>query len=311
MCLNNSQNQNQRLTKAHCAFRNTADFLAENWIVLTLTAGIINAAIYNLTQAEDWTWAPVATADVLSGYAAALAFLWLIAGYRLQTKELKEQRKAIELQSEELTRMAKFSALEHVRVLIQDAVKGLREHPVQVDGKRIVNGPDDLIIFVGGSAEWNVLFTSDNADEIVKLYVEFRHCRQVHDTFVQSYLETIRFYLESNKINDKLDVSNPDFLKENYDLLIKLPYIAPHLKCVERLIETENEEHIKISYQLMYAAGKQAVSNKYGDPTLADADIYNKLTEYQQQGYEIPVILQGYMNSHHSDEQLQTESTST
>ena len=45
--------------------------------------------------------------DFLSGITAPLAFLWLIVGYALQRKELKENTKALILQQREMANQAK------------------------------------------------------------------------------------------------------------------------------------------------------------------------------------------------------------
>jgi hypothetical protein len=47
--------------------------------------------------------------DFFAGISATLAFIWLIAGFLLQTKELGLQRKSLDLQKEELKKIAELS----------------------------------------------------------------------------------------------------------------------------------------------------------------------------------------------------------
>ena len=66
--------------------------------------------------------------EFISGFAAALAFLWLIASFQLQAREiasqreeLKLQRTALEGQAVELRNASKFSALAQISDIMERA----------------------------------------------------------------------------------------------------------------------------------------------------------------------------------------------
>jgi hypothetical protein len=68
----------------------------------------------------------------LSGFSATLAFLWIIAGFYLQSnelslqrKELAMQRESLELQASELKDLNKFQSLDHIRNIVETAVNQL------------------------------------------------------------------------------------------------------------------------------------------------------------------------------------------
>jgi hypothetical protein len=74
--------------------------------------------------------------DFVAGFAAALAFIWLIAAYRLQAQELSLQRNELTLQREavqqhrdESRKMAKYAALEQASRILDQFEQSLRRNP--------------------------------------------------------------------------------------------------------------------------------------------------------------------------------------
>jgi len=64
--------------------------------------------------------------DYLSGFASAIAFIWLIAAYlqqgrelRLQRQEIAFQRQSLDLQREEFKKMGKYAGLEQIAHLLE------------------------------------------------------------------------------------------------------------------------------------------------------------------------------------------------
>lgn len=86
---------------------------------------------------------PIQAANIgnfVAGYASALAFIWLVAGYlqqgeelALQRDELRAQREALTLQKEEMHRVSETGALGQVAILLEDFRRRLPEHVEGVD----------------------------------------------------------------------------------------------------------------------------------------------------------------------------------
>src|SRR5580658_5986610 len=91
-------------------------FVRRYWFGFLTAIVLVSAATVlifssNLQQASN-------IGEFISGFASALAFLWLIASFQLQAgeiasqrEELKLQRRALEGQAVELRNASKFSAL--------------------------------------------------------------------------------------------------------------------------------------------------------------------------------------------------------
>ncbi|WP_036552024.1 hypothetical protein [Neptunomonas japonica] len=116
-------------------FFNLGKSILASWVGLITVVTLVISAIFTITviQSVSLTSGHVSTiGDFISGIAGALAFLWLVHGYRMQRVELQLQRKELELQRHalnnqvtELKQMSKFASYEQINNLLIDAKKDI------------------------------------------------------------------------------------------------------------------------------------------------------------------------------------------
>jgi hypothetical protein len=136
-----------------------------HWFLFITAAALLIAALImvlskNLEQAAQ-------IGEFVSGFASALAFLWLIASFQMQSGEIAAQRAEMKLQStalegqaKELRNASKFSALAQIADII-DRTKG------RVRASKLVKDESELIgLFLGGLPNWKVILESKDAQLI-------------------------------------------------------------------------------------------------------------------------------------------------
>ena len=92
-------------------------FLTSLWVVLIGVIIFFNWKAASTLSLNEW-------GDFLAGITAPMAFLWLIIGYMLQSKELKMNTEALFEQSNELR--------EQTQAIIDTAPGGIR-NPIRRD----------------------------------------------------------------------------------------------------------------------------------------------------------------------------------
>ncbi|MEW5787394.1 MAG: hypothetical protein AB1899_06030 [Pseudomonadota bacterium] len=129
-----------------------------------MTAVAIGVAMVVYVLAPDMTTRSQ-FGDFLSGFGSAIAFVWLVAAYQqqgrelqLQRHELSLQRAALDLQRLELQKMGKYAAMEQVEHILgqfDSALQANRDSPVR-------SATDLPSAFVNGMALWKTLLESND-----------------------------------------------------------------------------------------------------------------------------------------------------
>ena len=140
-----------------------------------LTGVVLAAAVLAGIVCEGWPSAE-AVGSFVAGFAGAVAFIWLVAGYfqqkdelALQREELRAQRESLDLQKVELHRMAVHGALGQMAIMLSDfdhrlpglAIAGLsgyedigRELAERLDALERAIRLDRAELIIEGYASW-------------------------------------------------------------------------------------------------------------------------------------------------------------
>lgn len=138
--------------------------------------------------------------DFLSGFAAALAFIWLIAAYRLQAQELRLQRnelalqrEAMQQQREEWRKMGKYAALEQASRILdqfdQSLAKNAEDRPRSIT--------DLPVSFMNGTSLWKRIAESPNTQEVLDAYTRWIYIDSACEEFLNRVVSAIELYEEA------------------------------------------------------------------------------------------------------------------
>lgn len=101
--------------------------LKKHWALSLTVLVLVAAAVVYVAVPDMNTLSQLG--GYLSGFASAIAFIWLIAVYiqqgselQLQRQELSLQRNALDLQREELKKMGKYASMEQVEHIIETII---------------------------------------------------------------------------------------------------------------------------------------------------------------------------------------------
>ena len=132
------------------------------------------------------------TGDLLAGFAGALAFVWLIASFRQQSKELRLQREelslqrnAIQLQTNELKHMARLTTARQVVTIVEAANNRLREL------RQPFRSPDELRTACMSYREWKVILESQNPQHIVDVFNNWQKVSEKVEKAARPYLASL------------------------------------------------------------------------------------------------------------------------
>lgn len=251
---------------------------------------IITLSYLDLTKSAQF-------GDSISGFASALAFLWLIAGFKqqslelqLQRNELMLQREALTLQTEEFKDLNKYQSLEHIRTILLEAEKKLGEDPSTLLTKSLVTQP-----------EYNNIFHSSNHSLVLKACEAYIKQYAPIQNYLADYSAALRVHMDANKIpyltkeNEKPSTflisyikhaKNIPYLSRNYILIEKTSEI---LFRFERVFDC-------VSLALMVATIKIFGKNYWKEDVLKEN--YNKLlAEIDGDKSAMPRIVREYFES--------------
>lgn len=141
--------------------------------------------------------------DFLSGFASVIAFIWLIAAYiqqgkelTMQREELALQRNTLNLQREELKKMGKYAALQQIAHIFEKYEQQLQ----QLSDKRndfpcaIADLP---VTFVKGMELWKTIFQSNNYQDIYDTYIKWSAIESSCIGFLDQMVTAIELYEEA------------------------------------------------------------------------------------------------------------------
>tara|TARA_R110000850_G_scaffold205707_2_gene331896 strand:- start:190 stop:1083 length:894 start_codon:yes stop_codon:yes gene_type:complete len=261
----------------------------ENWLI-TSTGLILVTAILILVFSEKIGQA-ASFGDFIAGFAGSLALLWLVAGYRMQAKELaiqreelKLQRIALQNQASELKNMSQFSAIEQVKSMIDMSLQRLSSS----DGE--ITSPEHFFTSMMPGPEWKVLIESTDPEEIFSSFRKYSEKTEPANTFISNYVSAAKFYLKStdNKSVD-FSLSDEEFVVINHAWLKDIPYLSTYLFCVYQY--SEQKINYMPAHKIFLLAFLIASIKSIGNPSIVKEGAVDELKEYlKEQGKELPAI---------------------
>jgi len=273
--------------------------LLKNWLAYATLTFIFIAVIVLVMQGFPKSANEVG--DFLAGFAGALAFLWLIASFHIQSKELVMQRKELQLQREAMSKqtqefkhLAQFSALEHVKNMMDLMLRDLDEHPLNKKKPGSVKQPSDLtaplIKYYCDSAPMPLL-KSIVESEVREDFENFKRIKKAEERFIRAYISAANFMI--NKGNpSSIDMSDKDFIDKYITVLRMTPYLSTHLDTVcsildNRIIFEDIDRLINVT-GLLVSPG--LLSRAQGVSRL----VLNDVNERVEAGKLVPAYLKHY-----------------
>lgn len=101
---------------------------SKRWPAAAILTGLLGVAFLIVLFSPMELERKAQTGDFFAGFAVAAEFIWLVAGYlqqnrelSVQRKELRLQRRSIELQRDEMVKMSKSAVLSEIAKMIDRA----------------------------------------------------------------------------------------------------------------------------------------------------------------------------------------------
>lgn len=197
----------------------------------TLTAVLVTAAICAAVLAGSIESA-AGMGSFVSGFASALAFIWLVAGYyqqwtelRLQRRELRLQRKALKLQRNELAKAAQHGALSQIDAMLRGFAASLPHRGLEVVGIELFP-----TVYMTAMEMWETILHSSDDEHVVAGYVKWLRLENTAVEFLGVLRLAAQLYEESA---DHLRLSQEHdpiaFVLENARSLSAVPHIQQYL----------------------------------------------------------------------------------
>jgi thiaminase len=251
--------------------------------VALVLAVIILAFSKNLEQAAQ-------IGEFISGFAAALAFLWLIASFQLQAREiaaqreeLKLQRTALEGQALELINASKFSALSQIADIMEKARdKVASSHIVKDEGELLGRFTAELPV-------WKIILESKNPQQVQDSYQAWLKIEGLVRGYISSIAMALRIYLEYFARQDfDRSQNDEDFVYVYQTWMNKVPYLSEHSANAFMLA------NFLMMYQpalkAMRLAGLMSSADVFGKSLFKEGALEQMKKELQESGAPIPAI---------------------
>lgn len=202
-----------------------------NWPwILTFIVVILSIYIF-FTSTNISTAAQIS--EFFGGVATTLAFIWLIAGFLYQRKELELQRNelslqraSLDLQKEELKKISKFNALEQISRM-------LGSFNASLPSKNLpgVTAIENLYpLFVKGMVYWNGILDSENYKDVVDAYTEWKNVESPCLQFLSIVSSAVNMYAETTgEISVQKYEDDAAFIYFNYEKINKIPHIQQYI----------------------------------------------------------------------------------
>lgn len=270
--------------------RRAFSFIHEHWFgfvtALTLAvASCVLALSQNLEQASQ-------IGEFISGFAATLAFLWLIASFQLQAREiasqreeLKLQRTALEGQAAELRNASKFSALSQIADIMDRAKE-------KIARSQIVSSEADLTgAFTSGLAHWKPILESRNAQLVQDHYQQWLKTEGLVRSYIASIAMSLKIYLEYFALQEfDRSQADEDFVYVYQTWMNRVPYLTEHSANAFMLA------NFLVMYQpglkAMRLAGLVASKLVLGTDLFKEGTLEKMKKELEKEGVTIPAIAQ-------------------
>jgi len=228
--------------------------------------------------------------DYLSGFAAALAFIWLIASFRIQSQELTLQRnelalqrQAIELQTKEIQSMGEYAALEQVANIVNGAVQKLAK------SKSGVTQPEQLFEICVPSSDWATMLQSRNPQEVHKAYLNWGSKYGAATQFLASMTIAAKLYLRgSNNTSVDYTLSDDQFFYINKCWIEKIPHISEYFHST--YLVAEAVFMLGPGIKSLHLAGVTAVQQLFGRDVFDKKYVEELISYHRERGLKGPAI---------------------
>lgn len=178
----------------------------------------------------------------VAGFSSAVAFIWLVAAYRLQSQELKLQREELTLQRasldaqrDELKKMGKYAALEQMSRILTQFEDSLAK---SADGmpKSIAELP---MAITSAMKNWNTILKSDDHWQVHDLHMQWQKVLSPSQEFLARIVSAIEIYEEAT--SEKLLLAGDSSAARLYFSIEKLrniPFVRNYIGTAQ-LVATE------------------------------------------------------------------------
>lgn len=140
--------------------------------------------------------------DFFSGFASTLAFIWLIAAYlmqgrelRLQRQEFAMQRQAMEQQRNEWKKMGKYASLEQVNRIMDQYGESLSKG--SIPNVRSMN--DLATAYMNGINLWKTITESKNPNEVFEAHKQWLPIDAACEEFLNRFVSAVEVYEEATE----------------------------------------------------------------------------------------------------------------
>lgn len=214
-------------TKANC--RHDIKWLRHQWLIAATVASILVAIFVWVSLPSDEA---EKFATYLSGFASALAFLWLAAGFRLQTEELSLQRQELQLQriaaqqqAKELSNSAKLSSLSQIHTLLRDAESEVKDSPL---GIKLTELPS---VYMSGMEYWKPIEDSKNPQVVIDAYNQWLPREAVSRNYIRHIASAMKLYIEHHHPDHAIEnsKSEEEFVFVYQSWVTKAPFLSHHI----------------------------------------------------------------------------------
>ena len=268
--------------------RDTISFIRKYWFgfvtALTLVAATcVLAFSSSLERASQ-------IGEFISGFAATLAFLWLIASFQLQAREiasqreeLKLQRTALEGQAAELRNASKFSALSQIADIMDRAKE-------KIARSKVITSEDELFnVLIRGLPNWKIILESKNPQLVQDHYQEWLKVEGLVRGYIASIAMSLKIYLECVvQLEFDRSQSDEDFVYVYQTWMNKVPYLTEH----------SANAFILANFLMMYQPGFRAVqlagfvslAMTSGKNLFKEGALENRKKELIEAGTPLPAI---------------------
>lgn len=208
------------------------------WILSALLVTAVSAMLFLLDDPNELG----AAGSVLGGAASALAFIWLVAAYLIQSKELSLQRhelslqrQAIELQQEELSRISKYSALAQISHLLEQFDSSVRDNAnVPANSVNEMHG-----VLMTTMQSWKTIMESSNVQAKFDAYTKWQATEIVCHNFLDRLLSAVRIYEEASGVKLIADESSSEkAIYYGYNDFRTIPFVQHYADVARGIAET-------------------------------------------------------------------------
>ncbi len=237
------------------------------WILTAVLIGL--AAVTLLTIADLQRIAEIG--EFISGFSAALAFLWLIVGLRsqaadlkLQRQELALQRAVLEKQAKELKNTSKFTSLAQIDAILMGALAKLKESPAGV------KEPKDIAsAWMAGMKSWKMMFESKDADLVTKSYQEWIMIEGAARSYLAHVALALKLYMEHHlEVASDAKLPNDEFIYVYSSWGNNAPFLSEHV----------GSAYMIANLVFLYGPGLKALqtASMFAMKKMAGADIFKE-----------------------------------